>query len=275
MFRQTIHTLLLATALTLANSANAGMPGKQKITSPLTKVEASIQGQRVDGDPVIVLIHGLGSDMSTWKKVLPGLAVRHQVFAYNRPGYGNSGWSSRSRNARNIAEELRASLTAAGLAPPYLIVGHSLGGVYAQAFASMYPDETSALVLVDTAVPHQRAMLERNGLLQSVMVGNLILNWSSPMPRREYFNQNDNDAQMDTAPLYAKGPVTLLMASHLDQLSPDSYVHARQEAMRTLAGRYGATLIPVESGHFIQKEHPEAVIDAITAVTGGKKSEGE
>jgi pimeloyl-ACP methyl ester carboxylesterase len=264
MFAHTLRTILLATALTLATSAPAGMSGKRMIRSPLTEVEAALQGQRAVGAPLIVLIHGLGSDMGTWKPLLPSLAAQHQVFVYNRPGYGNSGWSGRKRDARNIAEELRATLSAAGLSPPYLIVGHSLGGVYAQAFASLYPAETKAMILIDTAVPHQRAMLEKHGLLQSIFVGNILLE-GSPMPRREYFNQNDNDAEMDAAPLYDKGPVTMLMASHLDPLSPGGYVGARKEAMQRLAQRYGAALIPIESGHFIHKEHPEAVLAAINA----------
>jgi pimeloyl-ACP methyl ester carboxylesterase len=265
MFRQSFRTALLATSLALASAASAGMAGKQMIRSPLTKVEAAIQGTRAPGEPVVVLIHGLGSDMGTWKPLLPGLAAKHQLFAYNRPGYGNSSWSGRKRDARNIAEELHATLAAAGLQPPYLLVGHSLGGVYAQEFASLYPDETSGMVLVDTAVPHQRAMLEKHGLLQSILIGNFMLA-GSPMPHREYFNQNENDAVLDSAQLYSSGPIAILMASHLDPLSPGGYARARQDAMRTLADRYHATLTRVEGGHFIHNEHPEAVLAAIDAV---------
>jgi pimeloyl-ACP methyl ester carboxylesterase len=262
MFQKSIQAALLAGAFFFASGASAGIAGKQMIKSPYDQVEAAIQGVRAPGQPVIVLIHGLGSGMGTWKKLLPLLSAQHQVFAYNRPGYGNSGWSGRKRDAFNIAEELRATLDSAGLAPPYLIVGHSMGGVYAQAFASRYPEETSAMLLIDTAVPHQRAMLEKKGFLQSAFIGNVMLD-GSPMPRREYFNQNENDAEMDAAPLYAKGKVTMLMADHLDPISPGGYVRARQDAMRVLADRYQAKLVPVDSGHFIHKQRPETVVGAI------------
>lgn len=75
------------------------------------------------------------------------------------------GWSDPSqkpRTAKVIAEELYRLLQNARVAGPYVLVGHSLGGIYVRMFASLYRDETSALVLVDSVVPHQNRRLPRS-----------------------------------------------------------------------------------------------------------------
>jgi hypothetical protein len=110
--------------------------------------------------------------------------------------------------------------------------------------------------LAGLALPHQRAMLEKHDLLQSIFIGNVMLD-GSPMPRREYFNQYVHDAGLDSARLFSNGPVIFLMASHLDPLSPGGYARASQDAMRALARRYHAIFTPVEgvtsSARSIQK----------------------
>lgn len=263
--------LIFSAALAcLTLSGCATLPDAQPIRSPLSRVDTILLGTRAAGEPLIVLIHGLGSDMGTWKPLIAPLSAHYQIFAYDRPGYGNSGWTNRKRDARTIAEELHATLESAGLRPPYLIVGHSLGGTYAEAFASLYAEETAGLVLIDPTVPRQQRLLERHGLLQAIFIGNIMLE-GSPMPRREFFNLNENDAEMATLRPYDRGPVTILMATRNDPLSPGNYAEARRDAMQEMAAGHRARLTPVESGHFIHKERPEAVVAAIDAMQAGAR----
>jgi hypothetical protein len=126
--------------------------------------------------------------------------------------------------------------------------------------------------LAGLALTHQCAILEKHGLLQSIFIGNVMLD-ESPMPRREYFNQNENDAELDSARLFSNGPDIFLMAFHLDPLSPGGYARARQDEIRALAKRYHATLTPVEGGRFIHKEHPEAELAVIDAAIAGTQRE--
>jgi pimeloyl-ACP methyl ester carboxylesterase len=74
---------------------------------------------------------------------------------YDRPGIGRSGprRGTDALLASTVADELLACLHAIAAPPPYLLVGHSLGGLYVQAFARQYPRETAAVVLVDSASP--------------------------------------------------------------------------------------------------------------------------
>jgi pimeloyl-ACP methyl ester carboxylesterase len=253
---------IFTTTFGLALSACTTLPNAQLIRSPLSKVDTVLRGSRPPGEPLIVLIHGLGSDMGTWKPLIGLLSAQHQVFAYDRPGYGNSGWTNRKRDVRNIAEELRMTLVSAGLPPPYLIVGHSLGGSYAEAFASLYANDTAGMLMIDPTVRRQQRLLEKHGIMQAVLVGTVMLA-GSPMPRREFFALNDNDAELKSLAPYDRGPVTILMATHGDSLSPGGYVRARQSAMSEMAAQHRAKLVPVDSGHFIHREASEEVVAAI------------
>ncbi|PLY39492.1 alpha/beta hydrolase [Janthinobacterium sp. ROICE36] len=102
---------------------------------------------------VVVLESGSRSTIDKWGTVPEQLGLDASVFVYNRPGYGNSETTATPRDGRTIVEELRAVLRLKDLKPPYVLVGHSLGGLYMQLFARTYPDEVKALVLVDSIYP--------------------------------------------------------------------------------------------------------------------------
>ena len=103
------------------------------------------------GSPTVILeASGLGN-ASSWRKVQPQVAARTRVCAYDRAGMGHSEPGPLPRDGRQLAAELRALLQAAQLPPPYLLVGHSAGGVVVRLFAAAHPTEVAGLVLVDTA----------------------------------------------------------------------------------------------------------------------------
>ncbi|WP_036171201.1 alpha/beta fold hydrolase [Massilia sp. 9096] len=102
---------------------------------------------------VVVFEGGSRNTLDKWGALLTDVSREATVFAYNRPGYGNSEPVATSRDGRTIVEELRRLLHAKGLQPPYVLVGHSLGGLYMQLFARAHPDEVKGLVLVDALYP--------------------------------------------------------------------------------------------------------------------------
>lgn len=102
---------------------------------------------------VIIFEAGSRNTIDKWGSVLATTAQEATVFAYHRPGYGNSAAASTPRDGRTIVEELRQVLAYKQLRPPYILVGHSLGGLYAQLFARAYPAEVKGLVLADALYP--------------------------------------------------------------------------------------------------------------------------
>jgi pimeloyl-ACP methyl ester carboxylesterase len=101
------------------------------------------------GSPVVVLEAGFPGSSLDWTLVQPTVAQFTRVCSYDRAGFGWSQQSKEARSSSQIAEELRALLSAARVPSPYLLVGHSMGGLYVRAFARKFPDSVAGIVLVD------------------------------------------------------------------------------------------------------------------------------
>jgi pimeloyl-ACP methyl ester carboxylesterase len=108
------------------------------------------------GLPVVVLANGLGEHSPHWSWIRATVSRTTTVCAYDRAGQAWSDASSEPADGQHIAQDLRALLTAAGLPGPYVLAGHSTGGLYAQVFAARYPDAVAGMVLLDSLTP--RAM---------------------------------------------------------------------------------------------------------------------
>ena len=107
------------------------------------------------GSPTVILEAGGGNPWLSWYKVQPKVAAFTRVCAYDRAGLGWSDPSPRPRTAKVIAEELHTLLQNGGVTGPFVLVGHSLGGMDARMFANQYPSEVVGMVLVDSSHPDQ------------------------------------------------------------------------------------------------------------------------
>jgi pimeloyl-ACP methyl ester carboxylesterase len=146
-----LHALTLS-ILCLSAACAAAQPAPVVETIAGRKVE-SLTIRNPASPFVTVFEAGSRGTIEKWGQVLEGAARDTTVFAYNRPGYGNSESATTPRDGRTVVEELRQVLRHKGLTPPYVLVGHSLGGLYMQLFARTYPEEVKGLVLVDTLYP--------------------------------------------------------------------------------------------------------------------------
>jgi len=210
----------------------------------------------------VVFENGLGGRMEWWKEVLPEISKDTTTFAYNRPGYGNSAPVSTPRDGSHIVEELRTLLHSKGLKPPYILVGHSLGGLYMQLFARRYPEEVSALILVDSTHPQQ---LDGEGALekQSFLVRGLLGVMVSGAAKDELDLLPQTGKQVLDLPTLSNKPVLVLSASKpLDEKS--KVADDANEKRKDIARLYpGSKQIWVDSGHAIPLEKPEAIVAAI------------
>ncbi len=104
-----------------------------------------------EGTPAIILDAALGGSSVSWSLVQPELARFSRVCSYDRAGFGWSDAGPEPRTAGRIAEELHTLLERARVHPPFLLVGHSYGGLVAQIFAHRFRSEVAGMVLVDPA----------------------------------------------------------------------------------------------------------------------------
>ena len=108
------------------------------------------QGQ---GSPAVILESGLPGTSLGWASVIENIASFTRVCAYDRAGYGWSEAGPDPRTISNITKELADLLRTARVDPPYVLAGHSFGGLVVQLYASQFPDEVAGLVLVDSSHP--------------------------------------------------------------------------------------------------------------------------
>lgn len=214
------------------------------------------------GTVPVVFENGLGGRMEWWKEVLPEISKDTTTLAYNRPGYGSSDPVSTPRDGLHIVDELRMLLRSKGVNPPYILVGHSLGGLYMQFFARRYPDEVSALILVDSTHPKQ---LEGEGSLdrQSFLVQGLLGVLVTGTAKEELDLLPQTGKQVLDLPTLSNKPVFVLSASKpLEEKS--TMADDANEKRKDIARLYpGSKQIWVDSGHNIPLEKPESVISAI------------
>jgi len=119
----------------------------------------------------------MGSFSPNWHWVQDELAPAVRSVAYDRAGLGWSRPSRRQRDAQTIAMELRDALREADIEPPYVLAGHSFGGLPVRAFADLYPKLTAGLVLVDASHPNQWVRWPTPHADQILEVSQRILSW--------------------------------------------------------------------------------------------------
>ena len=107
------------------------------------------------GNPMVILEAGLSGMSSVWGWIQPEVAEFTRVLSYDRAGLGWSEPDDAPFTASRAAGQLHELLRASGIGMPFVIVGHSMGGLLARAFADRYPDEVAGVVLVDASHPDQ------------------------------------------------------------------------------------------------------------------------
>lgn len=253
-----------------------------------------------EGTPTVILNAGLGDTYLSWRKVQPQIAKFVRVCSYDRAGLGYSDSSSRPRTSKDIAEELHALLQAAHVAPPYVLVGHSLGGYEVRLFASLYRNEVAGMVLVDASHPDQMnrfppdlknmaaTQVREDEFLEFTMPFGvprlLALCDDDPVQRAaecNFHSLRESTAELKSFPESAAqaaatgtlGDMPLAVLSHdpdkpSAELPPDlakptnDAWEKMQEELAHLSTR-GTQMIAKNSGHYIQIDRPEIVIDAV------------
>ncbi len=132
------------------------------------------------GRPVVVLEAGLGGNSLEWIAVKPEIARFTRVCAYDRAGYGWSEAGPLPRTGQRLTGELHSLLAHGAVAPPYILVGHSFGGLLSRLFASEYPQEAAGIVLIDAAHENQFERFSRDGIAADIRPARLALRVNQP-----------------------------------------------------------------------------------------------
>lgn len=99
--------------------------------------------------PVVVFDSGYGWPLENWDSIRREVGEFAELFFYDRAGVGKSGKSDLPMHSLQNARNLKALLQETGVQPPYLLVGHSFGGLNVRLFAELYPEDLAGIILVD------------------------------------------------------------------------------------------------------------------------------
>ena len=272
----------LVTQLALVASLAPALCAAEGHSAPANTALARLHGASIeylsvraaDSAGTVVFENGARADLEGWSDVIRALGAAGKsadlgsskpwsVFAYDRPGIGRSEPTERARSGQQIVADLRELLQQQGLKPPYLLVGHSLGGLYTQLFARMYPNEVKGLVLVDSLYP---------GVIKKSEDFPFYARWGkslfmSRMAAREVDAIHATGEAVNALPWPTQIPVIRLVnvpksagaiAVDFGVVNADDATIARVRAMYP-----GAKTVVLDSDHQIQKANPEAVLQAI------------
>jgi pimeloyl-ACP methyl ester carboxylesterase len=275
------------------------MPG-QLVDVGSYKMHIHCTGQ---GSPAVVLDAGLGDSYISWRKVQPEIAKFTRVCSYDRAGLGYSDSSPRQRTSKVIAEELHTLLQNAGIASPFILVGHSMGGYDVRLFAGLYRGEVAGMVLVDASHPEQQKRFPQalNDLDASWIREEEFLEFAMPfgIPRLLGFCGHDVEVRAaecnfqtvregvaelkafpesaaQTANTGSLRDMPLAVLSH-DPTTPQPDLpedlvkptnDAWQQMQMELAhlSTRGTQVIAKNSGHYIQLDRPDVVIAGIRSM---------
>jgi pimeloyl-ACP methyl ester carboxylesterase len=249
--RYVVQVVLAAMLLLLAPIAAAARDALVMVGTDRLHIETI-----GESGPTVVFEAGLGNDSSTWKSVAGPIGGFARVVLYDRVGLGQSSQlkdTSAAITADGVASRLHPLLAAADIRPPYILVGHSLGGLYMQMFARKFPKDVSGIVLLESSsteapselttraklMPGTAAYLEEEGVAES---NRQVMN-AGPFPNVPL----TVIAATDHGPYFKEWEPTLMrLQQQLATLSPQ-----------------GSLIVAQGSGHDVQLDRPEAVIEAV------------
>jgi len=257
--------VLVKSALSVALSAVCAAVGANTEVPPHHR--AHIEGA---GPRTIVLESGFGDTLDIWQTVQSRVAANCALtFSYNRAGYLDSDPAVAARDAATIVGELRDELQRRNLHPPYVLVGHSLGGLYMQYFARNFPDEVAGLVLIDST--HWQQGLKVDATANTPYQARTAITLYMPLVmRRELSDSAEAGLEVNGSPSAAAIPTIVLSSTRVGAHETE-YQHETAVALQNnIAADFpGARHVFVEdSGHYIQRDKPAVVIEAIRDLAG-------
>lgn len=242
--------------------------------------------------PTVILEAGLGADHTGWAMVQSAVAQFARVCSYDRAGVGQSDPAPTPRTSADIVQDLHLLLYNAGESGPYILVGHSFGGLHVRLFAHTYPDDLIGLVLVDAVHEgwwHRAAALlppatpADNAELQSLRQF-LTTGYTDPTKTAEGIDIPATVVQLqavetldDIPMLVLVAGVPMLAVSGLPTATQAQLNQLLQETLPTELTQLSTQSVRISvdnSGHNIPQEQPNVVIAAIRTLLDVACAEG-
>ena len=284
VFRFEIVTYFLIVLLGLEGACHAQNSQSETKTGGFEK-KVDIGGRslfisctpQIEGKPTVVFEAGMNEASATWDKVRPEVEKFARVCVYDRAGLGKSDPSGRqTATAENIVNDLNLLLTKGKVSGPYVLVGHSFGGLTVRLFAAKHSSMVTGLVLVDAV--HEQETEKWLKIIPPEIRRQMEAGGAMMARGGESLDLRESDRQMKSANWRTDVPL-IVIARGKASFSAETFPPAlrefapRGESLRIqmqkeLSQRSprGKLVFAEKSGHFVQNDEPQIVVDAIKEV---------
>jgi len=243
------------------------LPPRKKLQTRAGALEYVLSGT---GSPAIVLLNGAGVTLEGWRALYPAIEQIGTVFAWNRFGVKGSDAPRLAQTGAVVVASLRELLGYAGLGPPYLLVAHSMGGLHANLFARLYPQEVSAVLFLEATHPNDPEGLHPQET-QLARALTKVLSRPQRLFEANLHSEIESVAhvmeEIASAGPFPPVPVAVISggASPPKWLMPPEAVRARRAHQAELArlSPHAEHVVAQRSGHFPQLTEPGLVLDVL------------
>jgi pimeloyl-ACP methyl ester carboxylesterase len=219
------------------------------------------------GRPHIVLFSGAGMSLQGWEALYPGVERISRVLGWNRFGLQGSDPPRQRQSGAVVLGSLRELLGYVDLAPPYVLVAHSLGGLFANLYARLYPQEVAGVLLIEATHPADHAVLKKHETQIERTLGRLLSLpqvFFKPNLHSELACVEDTVRELAAAGPFPEVPLRVItggLTPRAWMMSPAA-VGARRANQQELArlSPSGEQVIAQRSGHFPQLTEPHLVL---------------
>lgn len=217
----------------------------------------------------MVFVNGFRMDLRTWEKVIPELNGDGRVFTYNRLGVGNSSRANVDQTASTVVNQLRDLLRALELPPPYILVTHSVGGIFCNYYARKFPEDLAALVFVDAAHPEEaeaQQIFKPPLLIHALNEGlKSIQRYFNPYCFSEADSMATSLKEISSTNPFPPLPIAVVSGESKMPFVPQKSfnLHTEYQARLLDLSPHSMAYPAMKSGHFPQLTEPEVVIRAI------------
>lgn len=219
------------------------------------------------GAPTVIFESGLGDDKGVWTLVQQEISKNTRTFSYDRAGLGNGYTADFPRTSLDQVHELHTVLNKAKVKAPYIIVAHSIGGYNARLFAGTYTNEVSGIVFVDCSHENQfedrvkRSSSKEIEIAKSQLIG-------EEQTFDELLISANQVKEIRKKNALRNIPIVVLTADHKGEesstISEETWLNYQNDLVSL--SDYSKHIIVEDSGHYIQKDKPQVVIDAIKGI---------
>ncbi|RZA22163.1 MAG: alpha/beta fold hydrolase [Lysobacteraceae bacterium] len=233
------------------------------------RVQVTDAATTATSTPTVVFDSGLGGGLRDWNPVVSEIARFTRVVTYDRAGLGESQPGPEPRSFTQAATELHTLLRNAGIAPPYVLVGHSLGGANIRAFAHLYKDEVAGLVFVDP-FSENSFKFDSPEEIEEVTSQHRAMFKEGPQAALAELEFADGEVRNGFPQLASYGappdvPMMLLVAGR-DRPPKWGKLLLEQYGSWMADATEGGVVLTPDSSHYIQRDDPALVISAIRKV---------